>query len=391
MNEREHPLSKWFGERKIVRLMLLAALLALGVIHIQWIVGGIGVIWRVSRPLIIGGAVAYILEIVIKRLEKVFFPKAKNPWLNKSRRGICIMVATVLVLSVIILMVSTVIPGLKDAFALLGKELPNYFSQAREWVLENAKDLPVVRDYAQELQLDWASIQQRIVNWAINGVGGSRLLSATVSVIGAVTGEIANLVISLIFAIFLLGSKEKLQRQSDSLLAAVLEEKKCAKIHRVLRTANKCFSGFIVGQTVNGLILGVLTWLGMRIFGMPYALMVGVLSGTTALVPIIGGYIGAVLGTFLVFTAAPGMAVWFLVFIVVLQTVQGNVLYPRLVGTSVGLPGLLVLAAVSVGGGLAGIAGMLVAVPITATVYALVQEWVKKSNAKQKAVKENEG
>ena len=136
-----------------------------------------------------------------------------------------------------------------------------------------------------------------------------------------------------------------------------------------------------MGQSVNGLILGILTWLGMRIIGMPYALMVGVLSGTTSLVPIIGGYIGAVLGTFLVFTATPSMALWFLLFIVSLQTVQGNLLYPRLVGNSVGLPSLWVLAAVSVGGGLAGIAGMLLAVPVFATLYALIQEWVEKKNA----------
>ena len=159
---------------------------------------------------------------------------------------------------------------------------------------------------------------------------------------------------------------------------ASVSEKNNNKLQRIMQTANRCFSGFIVGQSINGLILGVLTWLGMRIFSMPYALMVGVLSGTTSLIPIIGGYIGAALGTFLVFTANPGLALWFLVFIVALQTLQGNILYPRLVGDSVGLPSLWVLAAVSVGGGLGGVGGMLVAVPITATVYILVREWVKK-------------
>ena len=139
-----------------------------------------------------------------------------------------------------------------------------------------------------------------------------------------------------------------------------------------------------MGQTVNGIILGVLTWLGMRIFKMPYALMVGVLSGTTSLIPIIGGYIGAALGTFLVFTANPSLALWFLLFIVALQTIQGNVLYPRLVGTSVGIPSLWVLAAVSVGGGLGGIAGMMVAVPITATLYGMAHEWVNKRNEQKK-------
>ena len=381
MADREHPLSRWFGEKKIVRLMLLAALLALGVIHIQWILEGILFIWNVAKPLIVGAAIAYILEIIIKRLEKHFFPKSKNQWLIKSRRWLCILIATVLVLFILFLMVYTVIPGLTEAFTVLGREFPNYFAQAKEWILDTFQEVPTVTEYVQDLELDWNSLQERAIHWAINGMGDNGLLSSTVTVIGAVTGQVANFFISAIFAIFLLSGKEKLQSQFHHVLEVAVTEDKNRRLQHVLDTANHCFSGFIVGQTVNGIILGVLTWLGMRIFGMPYALMVGVLSGTTSLIPIIGGYIGAVLGTFLVFTANPALALWFLLFIVALQTVQGNVLYPRLVGTSVGIPSLWVLAAVSVGGGIGGIVGMMVAVPVTATLYILASEWVHKRRA----------
>ncbi len=380
MSDQEHPLSKWFGERKIVRLMLLEALLALGVIHFQWLGDGIMLCWRIFRPLIIGGCIAYILEIVVKRLELIFFPNSKKVWLSKSRRWICILLATILVLIIVVLLISTVIPGLKDAFTVLSKELPNYFDQSKQWILENSEMIPAVHDYVMELELDWVKVQERVVNWALNGVSTGGLLSSTVSVISAVTGEIANFFISAIFAIFLLLGKKELQAQFQHLLRACLREKTRIVIQHVLENSNRCFSGFIVGQTLNGLILGVLTWLGMRIFGMPYSLMVGVLSGTTSLIPIIGGYIGAVLGTFLVFTVNPSLAMWFLIFIVLLQTIQGNLLYPRLVGNSVGLPSLWVLAAVSAGGGLGGISGMLIAVPVTATAYALLQEWVKRKN-----------
>ena len=386
MAEREHPLSKWFGERKIVRLMLLAALLALGVIHIQWIIEGVLFLWRVAQPIVVGGIIAYILEVIIKRLERVFFPNSKNKWLNKSRRWICILIATVLVASIFVLLIFTVIPGLTEAFTVLGQEFPNYFAQIKDWIMETFRDIPAVTDYVKDFQLDWPSLQNRVVNWAINGMSGS-LLSSTVTVIGAITGEIANFLISAIIAIFLLSGKKTLQSQYHHVMNVAVAPEKNAKIQYVLDTANRCFSGFIVGQTVNGIILGALTWLGMRIFGMPYALMVGVLSGTTSLVPIIGGYIGAALGTFLVFTASPSMGLWFLLFIVSLQTLQGNVLYPRLVGTSVGIPSLWVLAAVSVGGGLGGIVGMLLAVPITATLYQLAHEWVKKKSAEQKTAK----
>ncbi|MBQ6255056.1 MAG: AI-2E family transporter [Clostridia bacterium] len=378
MSEHEHPLSKWFGERKMVRLMLLAALLALAVMHVEFILDTALRLWQVASPMVVGAILAYILEIIIKRFEKVFFPQSKKQWVNKARRPICILLATVLVVFFAVLMVSIIIPGLRDAFTVLAREFPNYFLEVKNWVLTTFSDVPTVTDYVKDLELDWNIIQDRAVQWAISGIGDNSLLTNTVTVISAVTGSIANFLISAIFAIFLLASKQKLQSQYRNLMWASVSEKNNGKMQRIMHTANRCFSGFIVGQSINGLILGVLTWLGMRIFGMPYALMVGVLSGTTSLVPIIGGYIGAALGTFLVFTANPGLALWFLIFIVALQTLQGNILYPRLVGDSVGLPSLWVLAAVSVGGGLGGVGGMLVAVPITATVYILVREWVQK-------------
>ena len=388
MSEQEKndsALRKWFGERKPVRLMLLAALLTLGVIHVQFLIEAVIFLWRVASPLILGAVIAYILEIVVKRLEKVFFPKSKLPWLVRGRRFICILIAAAVILSVITLLVFTVIPGLGEAVALLARELPVYFEQARIWILETFHEVPAVTDYVQDLKLDWPSIQDRIVNWAVNGVGSSGLLSSTVNVISAVTGRVANFLISVIFALFLLGSKDALQRQFHRLLRATFRPEKQEIISHVLESLNKSFSGFIVGQTISGLILGICTWLGMRIFGMPYALIVGVLSGTTAMIPIIGGYIGAALGTFLVFTANPGMALWFLLFIVTLQTVFGNLLYPRLVGNNVGLPSLWVLGAVSVGGGIGGIGGMLAAVPLMATVYALTREWVKKREKEKEA------
>ena len=384
MSEHEHPLSKWFGERKIVRLMLLAALLALGVMHVEFILNTVLRLWQVASPLMLGAILAYILEIIIKRFEKIFFPKSRKPWMCRARRPICILLATALVVFLAVLMVSIIIPGLTDAFTVLAREFPNYFLDVKAWVLETFKDVPTVTDYVKDLELDWNIIQDRVVQWGIRGIGDNSLLTNTVTVISAVTGSVANFMISAIFAIFLLGGKQKLQAQCESLIQASISEKNNNKLQRVLKTANRCFSGFIVGQSINGLILGVLTWLGMRIFGMPYALMVGVLSGTTSLIPIIGGYIGAALGTFLVFTAAPSLALWFLLFIVTLQTLQGNILYPRLVGDSVGLPSLWVLAAVSVGGGLGGVGGMLVAVPLTATVYILVREWVKKKKEAEK-------
>ena len=380
-NKEGRSLGSWFGEKKAVRLMLLAALLTLGVLHFQWLIRGIVYMWNIAKPLLLGTVVAYILEIVVKRVEKYFFPNSKKRWLIKSRRWICILLSAVFLLSMLTLLVYTVIPGLTQAVTLLARELPVYFSQARQWGLDTFRDVPQITEYLETLEFDWPSIQERVISWAVSGMNNGGLLSSTVSVISAVTGQVANFLISVIFAIFLLLGKNQLRRQFDALGQALFSPDRLGRLRHVLSTANRCFSGFIVGQTLNGLILGVCTWLGMRIFGMPYALVVGVLSGTFSLIPIIGGYVGAALGTFLVFTAAPGQALWFLLFIVTLQTISGNVIYPRLLGNSVGIPGLWVLAAITVGGGVGGISGMLLAVPLTATLYALIHEWVKKKNA----------
>ena len=390
MQDREHPLSRWFGERKIVRLMLLAALLTLGVIHFEKIVGFVELLWKVSSPLITGAVIAYILDIIVKRLEKLLYPNTKNKWLDKSRRIVSILLAAVLVISFFVLLFSTVIPGLADAFTVLGREFPNYFADVKKWVMETFRDVPAVLEVVEPLELDWPTIQNRVANWAINGVGRDNLLSTTATVISAITGSVANILISSIFAIFLLTSKKTLQSQFRHVVAASVTQRNNNLIQHVLGTANRCFAGFIVGQTLNGLILGILTWLGMRIFGMPYPLMVAVLSGTTSLVPIIGGYIGAALGTFLVFTADSSLAIWFLIFIVTLQNIQGNLLYPRMVGNSVGLPSLWVLAAVSIGGGLGGVGGMMVSVPITATIYCLTHEWVQKKRAEEQTAEKTD-
>lgn len=376
---------RWFGKRSIVRLMLLAAVLTLGVIHFQSLIQGILFLWGVARPLLVGAALAYILEVIIKRLERLMFPKSRAAWLQRSRRGICIALGAVLLIMLVMLVIYTVIPGLTEAVTLLARELPVYFAQLKQWAMQTFEEIPAVTEYLESLEFDWQSIQDRIITWALNGGNGGMLLSSTVTVIGAVTGRVANFLISAIFAIFLLISKNKLQTQYHRLMSALTTPPRKEKVQHVLDTANRCFSGFIVGQSINGLLLGIFTWLGMRIFGMPYALMVGVLSGTTSLIPIIGGYIGAALGTFLVFTVNPGLSLWFLLFIVILQTLQGNIIYPRLVGSSVGIPSLWVLAAVCVGGGIGGIGGMLLAVPLTATLYALVHEWVLKKEAAAQA------
>ena len=378
MYEPNNKLSRWFGERKAVRLMLLAALLALAVIYSKELLAGAAGVIAAAEPLLIGAAAAYVLEIYIDRLDDILFPRAKNKWLIRSRRWIAIGLSVIIMATVVVLLIFVIIPGLAEAVTLLARELPRYFATAKEWTLETFRDVPAVRDFVEPIELDWNMISDRVIKWATGSDGSSAILSSTMSVLSGVTGGLANFFISFIFMMFLLTGRKVLRTQFDRFIRAALEDRKRRSVGFALGICNRCFSGFIVGQTLWGLVSGVTTWLGMRIFGMPYALVVGVLCGTCMLIPIIGGYIGGAVGTFLVFTAAPSMALWFLLYIILLQTLEGNLVYPRLLGSSMGLPGLWVLAAVTMGGGLGGIPGMLLAVPLAATVYNLIKSWVTR-------------
>ena len=383
-DQGNNRLSRWFGERKAVRMLLLAAILLLAVIHFDAVLEVAVFLVNAARPLLIGAAIAYVLEIVIRPLETNLFPYTNRDWLDRIRRPLAILLAAAMLISLLVLIVNIVIPGLTQAVTVLARELPGYFESVKAWALENFKDVDFVKNTLEPIEFDWGRVQERVLK-LLSGAGTSGLLSSTMSVVGTVTGKIGDFLMAFIFAMFVLSGKGMLKGQFNRVVKVLLPEKKRSAFMHVMTTANRSFSGFIIGQTLYGLISGVSTWLFMMIFRMPYALMIGVLCGTMMLIPVIGGYLGAAFGTFLVFTANPGMAVWFLIFIVALQTLEGNTVYPRLLGSNMGMPGMWVLAAVTLGGGLGGIVGMLLAVPVLATAYALLREYVGRREAEEAA------
>ena len=375
MDRKPWEKDNWFGNRRAVRLLLLAALLVLGIIYFPDVCRYLVFLWQVCQPLVLGAAIAYVLEIIVKYLEAWYFPNSKKPIVLRTRRMVCILLAALIVVSGVTLVIRMVIPGLTDAVTLLARELPVYAERARVWIVENTQeDLPAVAEALRNVQFDWVTVQQMAMEYLTSGLGG--ILTSTVSLIGTVAGGIANFFMSAIFAVFLLLGKRRLRAQSQRVMAAALKRRYIRRINHVFHVAHQCFSGFIVGQTLDSVLLGVLTSVGMTILGMPYPVTIGVLNGTMGMIPIIGGYIGGIVGAVLVYTVSPIMAIWYLVFIVILQQISANMIYPRLVGSSIGLPGLWVIMAVTVGGGLGGIGGMLVGVPLMATVYRLTREWV---------------
>ena len=371
-------------KRPIIGYILLIAALILGIQNITVVVTVLQTVVGVLQPLILGAVIAYILNILMKKLEKIYFPKSKNRLINKTKRMVCIILSLLLVIGILGLVMGLVLPELAGAFAVIAESVPVYYEKLVAWLMTYSDKFPVIEEYINGLQLDWSQITKNLVMYATSGVGG--IFNSAISVVSVVVGGIVNFVIALIFAIYLLAGKEKLSAQLKRVLEAYLSEKKRAQLAQMVAVADNTFSSFIVGQCTEAVILGSLCTIGMWILRFPYAPMTGAFIGVTALIPVAGAYLGAGVGAFMIMTVDPMKALLFLVFIVCLQQLEGNLIYPKVVGSSVGLPALWVLAAVTVGGGINGIFGMLLGVPIAATLYKLIGMDVRKKVDKPKAV-----
>lgn len=360
--------------KKILFYLITAALLALAVKYSGSILGFASLLLSVLTPLIIGCVIAYILNILVVKIESLPFIKGSSR-LYKFRRAISIPASLLIIALVIVLLIKIIIPQLGSALSLMVSEIPPAISRFIEWIHSHNTDLPQLEEWLSSLDLNWPKISSYIVT-AINSI-----FESAFSIISIFGGAVVNLVIAIIFALYILAGKEKLARQFKALADTYLKEKTKNRLIYVISTAHDTFTKFIVGQVTEAVILGVLCIIGMLIFRFPYAVMIGTLVGATALLPIVGAYIGACVGFIMIVTVNPIQAFAFIIFIIVLQQLEGNLIYPRVVGSSIGLPGIWVLAAVTAGGGLWGIGGMLIAVPTAAAIYKLIKKDVAKKQA----------
>lgn len=321
-------------------------------------------------PLITGAAMAYAINIPMSFFERHYFPKTRNRLLLRSRRPVCMFSSVVLLLALISLVVSLVLPQLISSVKLIFTQLPGSIEDLIA-IIDRFNILP--DDIINMLeQVDWNSRIGTIISMLSSGI--TSVADALISAVTSVFSWLVTVFLSLIFALYVLGSKETLARQYHKVSSYYLREHWCHNINYLFHTLDDCFHKFIVGQCTEALILGILCTSGLLILRMPYATMIGTLVAFTALIPIAGAYIGAAVGAFMVLTVSPVKALVFLIFLVLLQQFEGNVIYPKVVGYSIGLPGIWVLTGVTVGGGLFGVIGMLIGVPITAAIYRLVRE-----------------
>lgn len=359
----------------------VAAAVCLFVMKVDVLVSAAALAASAASPLVLGCVIAYVLNILLKKLERVYFPHTKNTAVVKSRRPVCILLSFLALFLILTLVTNLVVPELLSSLSLMADEIPPAVESLRRWAIGSSEELPMLQEALKRADVDWQSMIKKTLDILAVGAGG--IFNSVLSAFSRVFGTATRLLIGTIFAVYLLSAKEKLCSQADRILRAYVKPGLRERIYYVLGTLHETFTSFIVGQCVEAVIIGTLCALGMALLRIPYALMTGAVVGVTALIPVVGAYIGAAVGAFMVFTVEPLQAVLFVVILVLLQQIEGNLIYPRVVGSSIGLPGLWVLAAVTVGGGIWGVMGMLLGVPLAAAFYRLFGEAVRERLAAQ--------
>ncbi len=349
--------------------------------------GFIGKCFSAAAPVFTGFVMAYIINILMSFYERHYFPKSKKMAVEKSRRPVSLTGAILTVIGVIALVFVLIAPQLVNCIEMLVAQLPG----AIERLIAKLNGLSFVSDelIASLASIDWKSRIGDIAQTLFSGVGD--VMNVAVSAVSSVFTGIMAFVIGFIVALYLLMDKDKLGGQCRRVMNRWVPERFLGRVMHVITVADDCFHRFIVGQCTEAVILGTLCMIGMFIFRLPYAPMIGALVAFTALIPIVGGLIGAGVGAFLILMVSPVKALIFLVFIIVLQQLEGNLIYPKVVGSSMGLPALWVLAAVTIGGGVLGIGGMLIGVPMAAVAYRLIKESLNQPQSEvQEETCENE-
>lgn len=336
------------------------------------IFGAIGNLISVLNPLILGGVMAYAVNLLSRELEKWLWPHAGQKWAQGLRRPLAILFALLIIVLIIAGVMRLVIPQFIEAINNFFKTVPSTVNDLTHWLNRIDQEHTISKRITDATSsFNWKSIEAKATKFLTAGASG--LFSSTVNIFSSIFSGLFNFVLAFVFSIYLISGKEKIGGWLNRLMDDFLPAKLVAKTHYVLSVTDKMFSSFIAGQVLEGFILGTLCTLGMLLFQFPDALSIGALVGVSALIPMIGAWIGGVVGFVLIAVTSPIKAILFVVFIIILQQIEGNLIYPRVVGGTIGLPGILVLAAITVGSGLAGIVGMMLAVPITATLYKLMR------------------
>ena len=371
-NKQMKKLSKW-----LIGIIAVCILIYLGVQNLNVVADGVS--WAVSLtwPLLLGFLFALILNVPLRFFESHIWKQTDNPLQKKLRRPVSFLISLLVILAVIVGVVWLVIPELINAIRIISQSILGLIHELSAMDPEKLAELPFGKAL---LNINWEGLLNSLQTWLKNQSG--TIVNTAFGTIGSIIGGVFNFFIAFIFAIYVLFGKEKLKKQAARLIHVWLPKSFGSWLIHAASVANRNFQNFVSGQTLEAGILGTLCMIGMLILRLPYAPMVGALVGVTALIPVVGSWIGAIVGAFMIFTVSPIKALVFLIFLLILQQIEGNIIYPRVMGSRVNLPGMWILVAVTLAGGIAGPLGILLAVPISSTIYVLIREATEKREQK---------
>lgn len=373
-------------EKKTLRNLFFVAggcvILAWLLLDTERFTGLLGSIWSLFSPFVVGAAIAFVFNVPMRAIERQLDGVHKEG----LRRGLAIILTIAALILIIFFVVELLVPQVQLTVESLKVTIPAFVKRTANSLTAFVDENPELKEWFKtEIpnleNIDWTGLVQKVL--AFLGGGVSSLAGTAFSAIGNVTSGIVDLFISIVFAIYCLGRKDILARQGKRILYSILPEHTTDEIVRILRLTNNTFSNFISGQCLEAVILGCLFAVAMSILKMPYIPLVSVIIAVTALIPVVGAFVGCIVGAFFILVDNPIQALTFIVMFLVIQQLEGNLIYPRVVGTSVGLPGMWVLVAVTVGGDLMGVGGMLVMIPLTSVVYTLLGEFTSKRIAQR--------
>lgn len=363
--------------KKIRGLIIFAAIIIACFWKYDVVISVLAFIFHVIFPFVLGGAIAFVLNVPMNFIQRHLFPEdkiEKRKVIKKLARPLSMLIVLFCVIGIIVLVMFVLIPQLGNTFANLGNSIQAFILKIQKWAETLFHDNKEIMNWVNHLEFDWNKIMNAGINFLKNGAGS--VLDSTIMAAKSIVSGIATFFIAFVFAIYILLQKEKLSIQAKKVLFAFVRKGRAEATLEVLSLTYNTFSSFLTGQCVEAIILGCMFVITMSILRLPYALLVGIVIAFTALIPIFGAFIGCIVGAFLIFMVDPIKALIFIILFLILQQIEGNLIYPHVVGSSVGLPSIWVLAAVSIGGSLMGVVGMLIFIPIVSVVYALFREVV---------------
>ena len=359
--------------KKIIFIIAIGIVIYLGLQNLGTLFGSFQGLIKILNPFILGACIAFVLNVGVNLIETKWLKnRKKNKIIQRIKRPLSIFLAMLILFAVIFFVIFLVIPGLIDTIDSIKTYIPGIATNVQNWLYDMTNQYPQINDTIKNINIDWNNLDDETMKLLQSWAG--TILSSSINILAAIFSGVANFVIGLIFAVYILLQKEKLGMQFRKIMQAYMNPELMEKTLKIFKVTNSAFTKFITGQVTEACILGFLCFLGMVVLGMPYALTIAVLIGFTALIPIFGAFIGAGIGALLIAVQSPMLALGFIVFIIILQQIEGNIIYPKVVGNSVGLPGIWVMVAVTVGGSLWGITGIAVSVPIASILYALLRE-----------------